>query len=136
MVEPGRSIAGPAALTLYRVGTIKEIPGVRTYVAVDGGMSDNPRPGDSTARYEAFLPAAIGERGRSSSRSPASTASRATSSCATPASPTTSQSATCSPCRSPAPTALDGVELQQGAPAGRWCSCATAARGSSSAARR
>ena len=57
MVEPGRSIAGPAGITLYRVGTIKEIPGVRTYVAVDGGMSDNPRPVTYGARYEAFLPA-------------------------------------------------------------------------------
>ncbi len=57
MVEPGRSIAGPSGLTLYRVGTIKEIPGVRTYVAVDGGMSDNPRPVTYGARYEAFLPA-------------------------------------------------------------------------------
>ncbi|WP_165491854.1 diaminopimelate decarboxylase [Egibacter rhizosphaerae] len=42
-VEPGRSIAGPAGVTLYRVGTIKELPGLSTYVAVDGGMSDNPR---------------------------------------------------------------------------------------------
>lgn len=57
LVEPGRSIAGPAGLTLYRVGTIKEVPGVRTYVAVDGGMSDNPRPAVYGARYEAFLPA-------------------------------------------------------------------------------
>jgi diaminopimelate decarboxylase len=57
MVEPGRSIAGPAGVTLYRVGTIKEIPGVRTYVAVDGGMSDNLRPMAYGARYEAFVPA-------------------------------------------------------------------------------
>jgi diaminopimelate decarboxylase len=56
-VEPGRSIAGPAGLTLYTVGTVKEIPGLRTYVAVDGGMSDNPRPVTYGARYEAFLPA-------------------------------------------------------------------------------
>ncbi len=42
--EPGRSIVATAAITLYTVGTVKEIPGVRTYVAVDGGMSDNPRP--------------------------------------------------------------------------------------------
>lgn len=56
VVEPGRSIAGPAGLTLYRVGTVKEVPGVRTYVAVDGGMSDNPRPATYGARYEAFLP--------------------------------------------------------------------------------
>ena len=58
MIEPGRSIAAPAGLTLYRVGTVKEIPGVRTYVAVDGGMSDNLRPVTYGARYEAFLPAA------------------------------------------------------------------------------
>ena len=56
-VEAGRSIAGPAGLTLYSVGSVKEIVGVRTYVAVDGGMSDNPRPVTYGARYEAFLPA-------------------------------------------------------------------------------
>jgi diaminopimelate decarboxylase len=56
MVEPGRSIAAPAGITLYRVGTIKEIPGIRTYVAVDGGMSDNLRPIAYGARYEAFVP--------------------------------------------------------------------------------
>jgi diaminopimelate decarboxylase len=59
-VEPGRSIAAPAGLTLYTVGTIKEIPGLRTYVAVDGGMSDNLRPVTYGARYEAFLPARAG----------------------------------------------------------------------------
>ena len=56
LVEPGRSIAASAGVTLYRVGTIKEIAGVRTYVAVDGGMSDNARPTTYGARYEAFLP--------------------------------------------------------------------------------
>jgi diaminopimelate decarboxylase len=56
LVEPGRSIAASAGLTLYRVGTIKDIAGVRTYVAVDGGMSDNARPAMYGARYEAFLP--------------------------------------------------------------------------------
>jgi diaminopimelate decarboxylase len=56
-VEAGRSIAGPAGLTLYSVGAVKEIAGVRTYVAVDGGMSDNPRPVTYGARYEAFRPA-------------------------------------------------------------------------------
>jgi diaminopimelate decarboxylase len=61
MVEPGRSISGPAAITLYRVGTVKEIPGGRTYVAVDGGMSDNPRPVLYGAGYEAYLPARIDE---------------------------------------------------------------------------
>lgn len=61
MVEPGRSIVASAALTLYRVGTVKEIPGVGTYVAVDGGMSDNPRPVLYGAGYEAFLPARVDE---------------------------------------------------------------------------
>ncbi|MFI1013149.1 diaminopimelate decarboxylase [Streptomyces sp. NPDC020965] len=55
-VEPGRSIVARAGLTLYRVGTIKQIEGVRTYVSVDGGMSDNPRPALYSGRYEAFLP--------------------------------------------------------------------------------
>ncbi|HEV2993196.1 MAG TPA: diaminopimelate decarboxylase, partial [Acidimicrobiia bacterium] len=59
IVEPGRSIAAPAAITLYRVGTVKEIPGVGTYVAVDGGMSDNPRPVLYGAGYEAYLPARL-----------------------------------------------------------------------------
>jgi diaminopimelate decarboxylase len=56
--EPGRAIAATAGLTLYRVGTIKDIPDVRTYVSVDGGMSDNPRPVLYGSGYEAFLPRA------------------------------------------------------------------------------
>ncbi len=56
--EPGRAIVARAAVTLYTVGTIKEISGVRTYVAVDGGMSDNPRPVLYGSGYEAFLPRA------------------------------------------------------------------------------
>ncbi len=59
--EPGRSIAASAAVTLYTIGTIKEIPGVRTYVAVDGGMSDNPRPVLYGSGYETFLPRAVSE---------------------------------------------------------------------------
>ncbi len=49
-----------AAITVYTAGTIKEIPGVRTYVAVDGGMSDNPRPVLYGSGYEAFLPRDVG----------------------------------------------------------------------------
>ena len=55
-VEPGRSIVAAAAVTVYEVGTVKHIPGVRTYVSVDGGMSDNPRPVLYGSGYEAFLP--------------------------------------------------------------------------------
>ena len=54
-VEPGRAIVGAAAVTVYTVGTVKRIPSVRTYVAVDGGMSDNPRPVLYGSGYEAFL---------------------------------------------------------------------------------
>ena len=64
-VEPGRSIAAQAAVALYRVGTVKHLPGIRTYVAVDGGMSDNPRPVLYGSGYEVFLPrAATTERPR------------------------------------------------------------------------
>ena len=58
-VEPGRSLIGPAAVSLYQVGTIKELPNLRTYVAVDGGMSDNIRPALYGSRYEAFLPKTV-----------------------------------------------------------------------------
>ncbi len=54
--EPGRSIAATAGVTLYTVGTIKDVAGHRTYVSVDGGMSDNPRPVLYGSGYEAFLP--------------------------------------------------------------------------------
>ncbi len=54
--EPGRSIVASAAITLYRVGTVKEVMGHRTYVSVDGGMSDNPRPVLYGSGYEAFIP--------------------------------------------------------------------------------
>jgi diaminopimelate decarboxylase len=52
IVEPGRSIIGPAGVALYRVGAIKDIPGVRKYVSVDGGMGDNIRPALYQAVYE------------------------------------------------------------------------------------
>lgn len=58
--EPGRAIVAAAAVTCYTVGTIKDIPGVRTYVSVDGGMSDNPRPVLYGSGYEAFLPRNVG----------------------------------------------------------------------------
>jgi len=58
-IEPGRSIAAAAAITLYTIGTVKDLPGIRTYVAVDGGMSDNPRPVLYGSGYETFLPRAV-----------------------------------------------------------------------------
>src|SRR5660397_262026 len=55
LVEPGRSIVGKAGVTAYTVGSMKDIPGIRTYVSVDGGMSDNMRPMLYGAKYEAML---------------------------------------------------------------------------------
>ena len=53
--EPGRAIVGEAGLTLYTIGTIKDVPEVRRYVSVDGGMSDNPRPALYQAKYSALV---------------------------------------------------------------------------------
>lgn len=58
VIEPGRWIVGEAGITLYTVGSVKEIPGVRTYVGVDGGYPDNPRP----ELYEALYDAVPGNR--------------------------------------------------------------------------
>jgi len=55
MVEPGRSIVGEAGVTLYTIGAIKEIPGIRTYASVDGGMTDNPRVALYQAEYDAIV---------------------------------------------------------------------------------
>lgn len=55
VIEPGRSIVGEAGITLYTVGTIKDIPGIRKYVSVDGGMTDNIRPALYQAKYEGIV---------------------------------------------------------------------------------
>ncbi len=55
VVEPGRSIVGEAGTTIYTVGTIKDIPGIRTYVSVNGGMNDNIRPALYQAQYDILL---------------------------------------------------------------------------------
>lgn len=55
VIEPGRSIVGSAGITLYTIGSIKEIPDIRKYVAVDGGMSDNIRPALYNAEYECII---------------------------------------------------------------------------------
>ncbi len=55
VLEPGRSVVGPACVALYTIGARKEVPGVRTYVSVDGGISDNLRPALYGARYAALL---------------------------------------------------------------------------------
>lgn len=55
LIEPGRSIVGEAGITLYSVGSVKVIPGIRTYVAIDGGMGDNPRYALYQAEYDAVI---------------------------------------------------------------------------------
>jgi len=55
LIEPGRSIVAEAGITLYTIGNIKEIPGIKKYLITDGGMADNPRPILYQAKYEAVL---------------------------------------------------------------------------------
>lgn len=55
IAEPGRAIVGPAGITLYTIGSAKEVPGIRKYVAVDGGMTDNPRPALYDSKYVAMI---------------------------------------------------------------------------------
>ena len=55
IIEPGRSIAAPAGITLYTVGGIKDIPNIRTYVSVDGGMNDNPRYALYQSKYDVVV---------------------------------------------------------------------------------
>ncbi|MCY4114160.1 MAG: diaminopimelate decarboxylase [Chloroflexi bacterium] len=61
LIEPGRSIVARSGVALYAVGTVKHIPGVRTYVSVDGGMADNPRPALYQSKYAALLANRPGE---------------------------------------------------------------------------
>ena len=62
-VEPGRAIAGPGTVTLYEVGTVKDVDGLRTYVSVDGGMSDNIRTALYDAEYTCVLASRESARG-------------------------------------------------------------------------
>ena len=116
LIEPGRSLVGNAGVTAYRVGTVKEIPGVRTYVAVDGGMCDNLRPMLYGARYEAVIADRAGE-------APDTEATVAGMHCESgdvlirDARSPRPGSATCSSRRPPAPTAT------------RWRATTTACRG-------
>ncbi|HHX73579.1 MAG TPA: diaminopimelate decarboxylase [Firmicutes bacterium] len=73
LVEPGRSIVGEAGTTLYTVGTIKDVPGIRRYVAVDGGMTDNLR----TALYEAKYEAIVANKAKAAAEETVSIAGRA-----------------------------------------------------------
>ncbi|MGH9186216.1 MAG: diaminopimelate decarboxylase [Acidimicrobiales bacterium] len=59
LAEPGRAVVAGAAITVYTAGTVKDLPGIRTYVSVDGGMSDNPRPVLYDSGYETFRPRAV-----------------------------------------------------------------------------
>jgi diaminopimelate decarboxylase len=64
IIEPGRAIVGQAGVALYRVGAIKEIPGIKKYICVDGGISDNIRPALYGAKYEALVANKVLEVGR------------------------------------------------------------------------
>ena len=67
MCEPGRSIVSTSGITIYKIGSFKEIPGIRTYISVDGGMSDNPRPITYQSEYSACLvsnPLGINEKNK------------------------------------------------------------------------
>src|SRR5690606_11309137 len=61
-IEPGRSIVGDAGLTLYTIGSKKHIPGIRDYISVDGGMTDNIRPALYQAKYHGVLANRVGEK--------------------------------------------------------------------------
>ncbi|MFN9621500.1 MAG: diaminopimelate decarboxylase [Cyanobacteriota bacterium] len=77
LCEPGRSLVGTAGLTLYSIGSRKEIPGGRTYVAVDGGMSDNPRP----ITYQSLYTAVLADRPRAEPEAPLETVTLAGKHC-------------------------------------------------------
>ena len=116
--EPGRSIVATAGHHPLHGRHRQAPPGIRTYVSVDGGMSDNPRPVLYGSGYEAFLPRSAAAPASGRRASWASTARAGTSWCPRRTCPTTWRSATSWPRRSRAPTATHGLQLQQGAPAG------------------
>ena len=136
-VEPGRSIVAAAAITVYTLGTIKHIPGVRTYFSVDGGMSDNPRPVLYGSGLRVVPPAcgrrpprADGPAGRQALRVRRRARVRRAAARPTP------RSATCWRCRSPARTASRWVRTTTASRGRRSCSAPMATPDSSSAARR
>lgn len=104
-IEPGRAIAGPAGVTLYRVGAVKHREGIRTFVAVDGGMSDNVRTALYDATYSVQLAGRVSDAPPHWSASSASTATPGTWWCVRTTCRPTSGPATCSRCRAPARTA-------------------------------
>jgi len=64
IIEPGRAIVGRAGVALYKAGVVKEIPGIRCYVSIDGGMADNIRPALYDARYEAVIANRMNDEGK------------------------------------------------------------------------
>ena len=132
-VEPGRAIVGPGGITIYEVGTVKDVDvecgGHRRYVSVDGGMSDNIRTALYDAEYTCPLAIAASRRaGRGWRASSASTARAATSSCATPGCPATcAGDLLASP--PPAPTAAAWPATTTTPAVRRWSRCATGSPG-------
>ena len=135
LFEPGRSLVGNAGITIYSVGTVKEIPGVRTYVAVDGGMSDNLRPMLYGSRYEALIAdrAAAAPPRPGDDRRQALRVRRRPGPRRAPRRPAARRRPRRRP--RPAPTATRWPTTTTASRGRRWSSAATATRASSSAAR-
>ena len=135
-IEPGRGIIGPSTVTLYEVGTIKDVDGIRTYVSVDGGMSDNVR----TALYDASYTCVLASR---SSAAPPMLSRVVGRHCesgdivvqGTVTCRRTSRRATCSPSRRPGRTAGRSPRTTTTCRAPAWSRWPTGRRGRSSAAR-
>ena len=139
-IEPGRAIVGPAMCTVYTVGTVKQVEldggAVRTYVSVDGGMSDNIRTALYDADYSCTLASRTSRGAAGADRaSSASTARPATSWSRTSSCPATCVPAIWSRCRPPAPTVGRWRPTTTTRCGPRWSRCGTASRRPSSDAR-
>ena len=134
LVEPGRSLVGNAGVTAYTVGTVKEVPGVRTYVAVDGGMSDNMRPMLYGSRYEALV-ADRADQPADATVTIAGMHCESSDVLVRDAQVAAPRRATSWSPRPPARTATRWPPTTTASPARPWCSAATATRAWSSAAR-
>ena len=133
-LEPGRCLVGPAGVTLYRVGSVKRLPG-RTWAAIDGGMSDNPRPQLYDARYTALSAAGRRACGRGGQhRGDALRVRRRPD--RRRGTPPHRVAATCSPCPRPARTRSRWPPTTTASPVRPRCSCTAGRRDSSGLARR
>jgi diaminopimelate decarboxylase len=124
LMEPGRSIAADAGMTLYTAGTVKRIPGYKNYVSVDGGMTDNPRYALYGSRYTVYSAARMERKGRLSPATWWAAAARAATSSSLACSCRSRAAATSSPCAPRAPTIIPWRPITTACRARRW-SCWT-----------